>query len=630
MGRSMPRRLCYHLARLGPGAASTMAETIRIATVGDLRGDDPSRLGRVLELGRADYVILGFLDELAPSLLQKQRSRDPRSGYARDFVREVEAALPLLRGRGVRIVTDAGGVNPPACRGALLEMLQLHGAALEVAAVVGDDLMQRLGELNATGVPLDHTGSGASFAAIRERVSSANARFGAWPAVAALRGGAQIVVTGRTTGSAPALASMIHAFGWAPDDWDRLAAGVVGGRILAAGDFNEGIDAPGLESGGVPVLEVSADGSFVVTTPGGAGGPVTVQTVKEHLVHRMGDPRAHGTPDVVADLASACLESAGAGRVRVRGVRGRPAQAHLDVSVAYFDGWKASSSILVSSPGALERARSLAGRFWAELGLSFAATRTELVGHSACWGALAPPSDPPELLLRLSVRDADRTKVERFARLLSGAALAGSRDVALAGGEPHAHEVVARWPARTPRERVKPTLVTRDGECELDWPTPILPSRRPRALPPVKWPPARGSRKHVKATLAALARARSGERGDTLEIGVLARAPEVYPWLERTLTAQVVKRHFEDLCRGRVERHAVPGLGTLGFLLHETLDGGGAVSLRLDAQGRTLAPALLALEVRVPRALLDAAARGDATDGRSLRRSKDVSPTPPK
>ena len=605
-----------------------MADTIRIATVGKLTGDDPSRLGRALELSRADYVVLGLLDELAPSFLQKERSRDPRAGYVRDFVSQVEAALPLLRERGARIVTDAGGVNPPACRGTLLETIQLHGAALEVAAVVGDDLVQRLGELNSTGVPLDHAVSVASFAAIRERVSSANARFGAWPAVTALRGGAQLVVTGRTTGSASVLASMIHAFDWAPDDWDRLAAGVVGGRILAAGGFAEDPGVPGDERGSIPVLEVSADGSLVVTTPEGADGPVTVQTVKEHLVQRLGDPRAHGTPDVVADLAGVRLDPAGPGRVSVRGVRGRPAPAHLDVSIAYFDGWKASGSILVPGPGSPGRARALAGRFWAGLGLSFAADRTELVGHSAAWGTLAPPCDPPEVLLRLSVRDPDRTKVERFARSLSAAFLAGPRDVALAGGEPRAHEVVARWPARAPRERVKATLVTRDGECALDWPTPIVPARRPRALPPVAWPPAKGSRKHVTATLGALARAHSGERGDALAIGVIARAPEVYPWLERTLTAQLVKRRFQEICQGRVERHAVPGLGVLGFLLHGTLDGGGAVSLRLDPQGRTLASALLALELRVPRALLDAAARGDAPDGRSVRRATDPAPLP--
>jgi hypothetical protein len=599
-----------------------MPDLIRIANAGGYWGDDLAQFRRQVELGPVDYVTLDFLAEITMSIMQKQRARDPRLGFARDFVAQVEETLPLLTERGTRVISNAGGVNPLACRAALLGMAQTHGHSIEVAAVVGDDLMERLGELNAAGVTLDHMDDGAPFAAIRDRVSSANAYYGAWPVVEALRSGAQIVVTGRCTDTGITLAPMIHAFDWAPDDWDRLAAGIVAGHIVECGAQSTGgnfTDWRGIRRFGAigyPVIEVSPDGSFVVTKHAGTGGAVTVRTVKEQLVYEMGDPRGYITPDVVADFASIRLEQSGRDRVRVWGVRGRPAPASLKVSVSYFEGWKTSGTLIISGPDAVAKARTFADLFWERLGLTFAGQHVELIGHSACWGPLAPESDPPEVLLRLSVRDADRNKIEQFSKMVPAVILSGPPGVAVTGGRPQAQEVVAYWPALAPRERVKPRLVTRDGERALEWPTPLLPARRPGPLPRESWPRATGNPKIVRVPLSAIAHGRSGDKGDTCNIGVIARAPEIYPWLRRTLTAALVKRHFKGICLGRVERHEVPNLWALNFLLHESLGGGGTVSLRLDAQGKTLSHALLAMEVAIPRALVDAARRLDAMEGR--------------
>ena len=600
-----------------------MADMIRIANAGGYWGDDLAQFKRQVELGPVDVVTLDFLAEITMSIMQKQRARDPRAGFARDFVTQVEETLPLLIERGTKVISNAGGVNPLACRAALLAMAQTHGKPLEVAAVVGDDLMERLGELNAAGVTLDHMDDGAPFAAVRERVSSANAYYGAWPVVEALASGAQIVVTGRCTDTGITLAPMIHAFHWAPDDWDRLAAGIVAGHIVecgaqsTGGNFTDWRQVRRIASIGYPVLEVSPDGSFIVTKHAGTGGAVTVRTVKEQLLYEMGDPRGYITPDVVADFATIRLEQAGRDRVRVWGIRGRPAPASLKVSVSYFDGWKASGTLIISAPEAAEKAQAFADLFWERLGLTFAARHTELIGQSACWGPLAPASEPPEVLLRLSVRDPEREKIERFSKLVPAVILSGPPGVAVTGGRPQAQEVVAYWPALVPRERVKPRLVVRDGERPLEWPTPIVAAQRPGRLTPEKFPPARGARTVVRVPLSRLAHGRSGDKGDTCNIGVIARAPEIYPWLRRTLTAAVVKRRFRGICLGRVERHEVANLGALNFLLHESLGGGGTVSLRLDAQGKTLSHALLAMEVSVPRALLEAARRGDAADGRT-------------
>jgi hypothetical protein len=600
-----------------------MVDLIRIANAGGYWGDDLAQFRRQVELGPVDYVTLDFLAEITMSIMQKQRARDPRLGFARDFVAQVEETLPLLVERGTRVISNAGGVNPLACRGALLGMAQTHGQAIEVAAVVGDDLMDRLGDLNAAGVALDHMDDGGSFSTIRDRVSSANAYYGAWPVVEALRSGAQIVVTGRCTDTGITLAPMIHAFDWAPDDWDRLAAGIVAGHVVecgaqsTGGNFTDWRGVRRFAAIGYPVIEVSPDGSFVVTKHPGTGGAVTVRTVKEQLVYEMGDPRGYITPDVVADFATIRLEQAGRDRVRVWGVRGRPAPPNLKVSISYFDGWKASGSLIISAPDAVAKARAFTALFWERLGLSFTERHAELVGHSACWGPLAPPSDPPEVLLRLSVRDAERDKIERFSKLVPAVILSGPPGVAVTGGRPQAQEVVAYWPALAPRDRVKPSLVTRDGERALEWPTPLVPARRPGALPRDSWPRAGGSARLVRVPLSAVAHGRSGDKGDTCNIGLIARAPEIYPWLRRTLTAALVKRRFKGICRGRVERHEVPNLWALNFLLHESLGGGGTVSLRLDAQGKTLSHALLAMEVALPRALVDAARRRDALEGRT-------------
>src|SRR5262245_7808962 len=393
-------------------------DRIRIANAGGYWGDDLSQFKRQVELGPVDYVTLDFLAEITMSIMQKQRARDPEAGYARDFIAQVESTLDLLVQKSVKVVTNAGGVNPAACRRAIIAAAAKKGRAIHVAAVAGDDLMARLDELVAAGAPLDNMEDGRAFAGVRARVSSANAYFGAWPVVEALKTGAQIVVTGRCTDTGITLAPMIHAFRWKPDDWDRLAAGIVAGHIVECGAQSTGGNltdwrtVPRFAEIGYPLLEVSPDGSFVVTKHAGTGGAVTVRTVKEQLVYEMGDPRSYITPDVIADFGSIRLEQVGRDRVRVWGVKGRPAPPNLKVSVSYFDGWKASGTLIISAPEAGAKARAFEELFWKRLGIEFAATHAELVGHSACWGPLAPPADPPEVLLRLSVRDPDRRKID--------------------------------------------------------------------------------------------------------------------------------------------------------------------------------------------------------------------------
>ena len=605
----------------------TQPHSIKIANAGGYWGDDLRQFKRQIELAPVDFVTLDFLAEITMSIMQKQRARDPRAGYARDFVQMVEEALPLMVQHGTRAISNAGGVNPHACRAAILEMSKQHGYDIEVAAVAGDDIMSRLGELNAAGVTLDNMEDGTSFQSVRDRVSSANAYFGAWPVVEALNQGAQVTVTGRVTDTGITLAPMIHSFGWAPDDWDKLAAGIVAGHIVecgaqsTGGNFTDWRNVKSFHDIGYPVLEVFADGSFIVTKQPGTGGKVSVRTVKEQLLYEMGNPREYITPDVVADFATAKLEQVGKDKVRVWNVKGYPAPSSLKISASYFDGWKAAGTLIISGPDAVDKANAFGALFWKRLGIEFTETRTELIGHSSCWGPLAPKTDPPELLLRLAARDEDSAKIREFSKMLPAIILSGPPSVAVTGGRPPAQEVVAYWPALAPRDKIKATLTTKDGEKKLAWPTPVVAPVKPAALPRTKWPTAGGNAKLVTVPLSRIAHGRSGDKGDTCNIGIIARAPEAYPVIKKMLTASIVKRHFKGICKGKVTRHEVPNLGALNFLLEECLGGGGTVSLRIDAQGKTLSHALMAMEVSVPEGLIEACEAADAQDGKVLSKS---------
>jgi hypothetical protein len=374
---------------------------------------------------------------------------------------------------------------------------------------------------------------------------------------------------------------------------------------------------------GFPVLECSPDGSFVVTKQPGSGGLVTCATVREQLVYEMGDPRAYLTPDGVADFTTIALAADGRDRVRVSGIRGGPPTPSLKVSAAYDDGFKVSGSLIVSGPDARPKAVRLAeigwSRFFAELERAGVgrpeATGTELVGNDSCHGRLTPAHTPTEILLRLSVRDASRPRLEVFRKILPSLILSGPPGVAVTGGAPAISDVVSYWPCLVPRSAVLPVIevweqpagsagpvrVARRGP--LAWPDVSAPSPRPRAVVPPPTPRRAGG-KTVRVPLLALAHARSGDKGDTANIGLVGRSPQCYAWLARHVTAAKVKAWFRDKARGRVVRHLVPNLWAINFLLEKALGGGGTRSLRLDAQGKTLSQALLRCEVVAPRRLL--------------------------
>jgi hypothetical protein len=419
--------------------------------------------------GPINYLMMDYLAEVTMSIMQKQRARDPSRGYATDFVPLMERLLPDLVRRGVRVTANAGGVNPRACADAVLAGARKLGLAgkVSVAVVTGDDLMARLDELLARGHHLANMDTGEPLAAVRDRVLSANAYLGAAPIVDALRGGADIVITGRVTDTGLTLAPMMHEFGWDGGAWDRLAAGTVAGHIIECGAQCSGGNClvdweriPRLEDPGYPIVEAHADGTFAIVKHAGTGGRISVASVSEQLLYEMGDPTNYVTPDVVADFTTILLEQAGEDRVRVSGVKGRPSTEFLKVSVAYFYGYKAVGTLTYAWPQAFAKAqaadRILRERL-AKLGLEFEETLTEFVGVNATHGRLSGPPDPdlPEVQLRVGVRARTRAPVERFTREIAPLILNGPPSVTgFAGGRPKVEEIVAYWPALIPKAEV--------------------------------------------------------------------------------------------------------------------------------------------------------------------------------
>jgi hypothetical protein len=453
---------------------SDNSRVIRVASGQGFWGDDLEAPVRQVEGGPIDYLMLDYLAEVTMSIMQKQRARDPNAGYARDFVPLMERIFPVCVERGVRVVTNAGGVNPLGCAEALAEAGRSAGVAgrAKVGLVTGDDLMDRLDAVLAEGHELTHMETGAPLSEVRDRVQSANAYIGAAPIVRALERGADVIVTGRSTDTALTYGPLMHEFGWAADDFDRIAAGVVAGHINECGAQSTGgncmIDwwqVPDLAAVGFPIVEVAADGTFVVTKHQGSGGWVTRGSVTEQIVYEMGDPSTYITPDVIADFTSIQLDEQGDDRVRVHGIKGRARTDFLKVSIAYSSGWKATGTLTYSWPDAAAKARA-ADRILQErldrLGLHFDEIRTELVGWDSTHGILAgePPADLPEVQLRIGVRAEQRAPVERFTREIAPLVLTGPPSVTgFAGGRPRVQEIMAYWPALIERGAVEPHLV---------------------------------------------------------------------------------------------------------------------------------------------------------------------------
>lgn len=450
-----------------------MKELIRIASGQGFWGDLPKAPIDQVRKGPIDYLVMDYLAEVTMSIMQKQKIRNPEYGYARDFVDVISEILPDIAEKGIKVISNAGGVNPEACKDKILEAINEQGFKdIKIAVVDGDNILDDLDELIANGHALKNMETGKPVIAVKDRLLSANVYFGSRPVVQALAEGADIVVTGRVTDTGLTLAPMVHEFGWSFNDYDKLAAGTIAGHIIecgaqvSGGNYTDWEEIEGFVDIGFPIIEAKPDGNFYVTKHENTGGIVSEATVKEQLLYEIGDPTEYITPDCIADFTSIQLESEGGNRVHVFGIEGRPETETYKISASYNDGYKLASTLVYSWPGALKKAKKageiLKGRA-ESLGLDFDDFRVEYIGVNGC--SEQPISDElleeeyEEVQMRVALSGQSKEDLDRFGKEVAPLILTGPSGVTgFAGGRPKASGIVAYWPALLDKKAVKPRV----------------------------------------------------------------------------------------------------------------------------------------------------------------------------
>jgi len=450
-------------------------ERIRIGNGCGFWGDNVDASVLLTQHGRLDYLTLEYLAELTMSILALQKQRDAQAGYATDFLDVLERLCPLLQAQPqLKIITNAGGMNPTACAAKARDLLDRAGLKdRSIAIVAGDDLLPQLDRLLAAGHALANLDTGESLASVRDRVVSANAYLGARPIVSALKAGAAIVITGRVADASLTLGPAVYEFGWDWQDWDPLSAGTVAGHLIECGAQATGglwcnwQDAPDMGNVGYPIAEVDAGGAVWITKPPDTGGAVNCETISEQLLYEVGDPAGYLTPDVTADFTSVTLKQAGRDLVLLGGARGRPATDTYKVSIAYRDGFASSGMLTIHGPEAPAKAR-LCGEMILQrlrrVGIELAYSNIECLGTGACVPGVDSVSEaPPEVVLRVSTRDPRRSAVERFTKEFAPLVTSGLPGVTgYTTGRPPVREVFAYWPALVAKSAVQPEVQISD------------------------------------------------------------------------------------------------------------------------------------------------------------------------
>lgn len=592
-----------------------MAHKVRIGSASGFWGDTSIAAPQLIEHGDIQYLVFDYLAELTMSILVAQKGKDPRAGYATDFVQvTMRPLLRQIKAKGIRVIANAGGVNPLACRDALATIAAEQGISLSIGVVRGDDLMPRVDALRHAAPRDMHTG-----APLPDHLVSANAYLGALPIARALDAGCDVVITGRCVDSAVTLGVLIHEFKWRADDYDRLAQGTLAGHLVECGAqctgglFTDWQQVPDWDTIGFPILQANADGSFEITKPPGTGGLVTCATVAEQLLYEIGDPRAYMVPDVACDFTDVRFTDSGENRVRVDGARGRAPSAQYKVSATFPDGFRNTAILVIGGEQAAAKARRTAEAIlkrtramFERMGLpDYTETRIECIGAEDMYGANAQAS-PREVVMKLAVKSASKAALDVFGReFFSAGTSMAPGTTGLVGGRPTPAPVIRLFSFLIDKRHVSITLDC-DGRQE-SVEVPLTGGFDPNTLPPAQRYRASvnlADPSLVDLPLIRLAHGRSGDKGDQANIGLIARRPEYLPWIVAQVTTERVAEHFAHNRPSAVERFDLPGLNALNFVLHNVLGGGGMASLRTDNLAKAYAQVLLAMTVRVPEALV--------------------------